>query len=401
MRKFTGTGLALIAAVTVALVFAASGASAQTFDKRTAKKLGEVIEHLQEERFAEAEGLLESINIKRQKAYGASTVYEMFAHVNAGQEKFEQAGKYFKLALDAGGFEGARQNRLRLQLGQIYMMLSQWQNAIDEITIYFQEAEDPSPDAYYRLAVAHYSNGDQARARKPAILAIKKSKNPKESHMRLLLALYMESKEYKRAIPLLERLVTYFPKKAYWMQISAVYNELGREVEALASQQLAHRQGMLVKDKELRRLAQLYLYHDLPYRAGLVLEEALESEVVESNADAWELLGNSWLSAKEYDRALPPLEKAAVLAETGDLYARLGRVYIQQEKWTDASSVLLKAVEKGSLEDEGNTLLLYGVSLYNEGKLKTARRQFVKSLEYENSRKYAEQWIKVVDRELE
>ena len=219
--------------------------------------------------------------------------------------------------------------------------------------------------------------------------------------MRLLLALYMERKEYKKAIPLLERLVSNFPKKAYWMQISAVYNELGREVEALASQQLAHAQGLLTEDKEVRRLAQLYLYHDLPYRAGLVLEDALDKEIVESDADAWELLGNSWLSAKEYDRALPPLQKAADLSETGDLYARLGRVFIQQENWEEATSVLNQAVEKGSLEDEGNTYLLYGVSLYNEGKLRAARRQFIEALEHDNAQKYAEQWIKVVDRELE
>ena len=219
--------------------------------------------------------------------------------------------------------------------------------------------------------------------------------------MRLLLALYMEKKEYKRAIPLLERLVTLYPKKAYWMQISAVYNELGREVDALASQQLAYVQGLLTEDKELRRLAQLYLYHDLPYRAGVVLEGAIDEEIVEGNADAYELLGNSWLSAKEYDRALPPLQRAAELSETGDLYARIGRVYIQQENWSEATGVLEQAVEKGNLDDEGNTQLLLGVSLYNEGKLRSARSQFRKALDFENSQQYAEQWIKVVNRELE
>ena len=62
---------------------------------------------------------------------------------------------------------------------------------------------------------------------------------------------------------------------------------------------------------------------------------------------------------------------------------------------------LSKAVDKGALDDEGNTYLLYGVSLYNEGKLQSARRQFQKALAFENSEKYAEQWIKVVNRDLE
>ena len=42
-----------------------------------------------------------------------------------------------------------------------------------------------------------------------------------------------------------------------------------------------------------------------------------------------------------------------------------------------------------------------GAKDYNQGKLKTARTQFVRALNFENSQKYAEQWIKVVDRELE
>lgn len=400
MRHLTFARAAVVFCA-IAGLLVASAASAQTFDPRTAKRLEKVIEHLQADQFDEALSILEGINIGRQKAYGKATVYEMFAHVSVGKEDFAGAAKYFKQALESQGFEGDRQTRLRLQLGQIYMMLEQWDNAIAEITTYFKEIEEPAPDAYYRLAVAYYQKGEQDRAIKPARLAIKKSATPKESHMRLLLALYMEKKEYKRAIPLLERLVSNYPKKAYWMQLSAVYNELGREVDALASQQLAHVQGLLTEDKELRRLAQLYLYHDLPYRAGLVLEDAIEKEIVEGDAEAWELLGNSWLSAKEYDRALPPLQKAADLSETGDLYARLGRVHIQQENWSGATEVLGKAVEKGALEDEGNTYLLYGVSLYNEGKLQAARRQFQKALTFENSQKYAEQWIKVVDRDLE
>jgi tetratricopeptide (TPR) repeat protein len=185
------------------------------------------------------------------------------------------------------------------------------------------------------------------------------------------------------------------------MQLSAVYAELERDLDSLASQQLAYRQGLLTKDKELRRLSQMYLFHDLPWRAGVVLEKAIEDETVEGDAKAWELLGNSWLMAKEYDRALAPLTRAAEVAETGDLYARLGRVYIQREDWENATEVLEQAVDKGELEDEGNTRLLLGVSYYNEDKLRAARREFVRATKFEDSERYGTQWIKVVDRDLE
>ena len=383
------------------LAVLASTGHAQTFDKRTAKRLTSVVELLTAEKPAEARDVLDTINIGRLKPFAKATVFEMYAHAYAGEGSFEEASKYFQQALDSGGYEEERQTRLRFNVAQIYMMLEQWEKAIAQLNIFFAETENPNSDAYYRLAICYYQKGDLAGSLEPAREAVDKSKVPKESHLRLLLALYMEDKRYEESIPLLEQLVSLYPQKAYWMQLSAVYAELERDLDSLASQQLAYRQGLLTKDKELRRLSQMYLFHDLPWRAGIVLEKAIEEETVEGDADAWELLGNSWLMAKEYDRALAPLTRAAEVAETGDLYARLGRVYIQREDWENATDVLEEAVEKGELEDEGNTRLLLGVSYYNEDKLRAARREFVRATKFEDSERYGTQWIKVVDRDLE
>jgi len=388
----------------LALGFAAllaSSAYAQTFDKRTAKRLGAVVEALTAEKPAEAREILDGINVGRLKPFAKATVYEMYAHAYAGEGDFPDAAKYFQLALDSEGFEEERQTRLRFNIAQIYMMLEDWDKAITQLNIFFAETENPNSDAYYRLAICYYQKGDLPASLEPARSAVERAKVPKESHLRLLLALYMEDRRYEESIPLLEQLVSLYPQKAYWMQLSAVYAELERDLDSLASQQLAYSQGLLTKDKELRRLSQMYLFHDLPYRAGMVLEEAIEEEKVEGDADAWELLGNSWLQAKEYDRALGPLTQAAEVSETGDLYARLGRVYIQREDWKNASEVLEQAVEKGDLDDEGNTHLLLGVAYYNEKKLKSARREFVRATKYEDSKRYGTQWIKVVDRDLE
>ena len=383
------------------LVLLASPGQAQTFDKRTAKRLEAVVEALTADKPGEAREVLDGINVGRLKPFAKATVYEMYAHAYAGEGNFKDAAKYFQMALDSEGFEEDRQTRLRFNIAQIYMMLEDWDNAIVQLNIFFNETENPNSDAYYRLAICYYQKGDLAASLEPARAAVEKAKVPKESHLRLLLALYMEDKRYEESIPLLEQLVSLYPQKAYWMQLSAVYAELERDLDSLASQQLAYSQGLLTKDKELRRLSQMYLFHDLPYRAGLVLQKAIEEEKVESDADAWELLGNSWLQAKEYDRALDPLTRAAEISETGDLFARLGRVYIQREDWDSAAEVLEQAVDKGDLEDEGNTRLLLGVAYYNNKKPKSARRQFVLSTNFEESARYGNQWIKVVDRDLE
>jgi tetratricopeptide (TPR) repeat protein len=384
------------------LAFAfATASQAQTMDPRTAKKLEKVIEFLTNDQHKEAREVLDSINVGRLKAATAATVYEMYAHSYAGAEQYAKAGEYFQKALETEGYEPERQTTVRFQLAQIYMMLEDWDEAISQLRTFFKETESPNSDAYYRLAICYYQKGEPAKAVKPARIAVKKAAVPKEPWLRLLLALYMEERKYKNAIPLLERLVTLYPNKAYWMQLSAVYAELERDIDSLASQQLAYAQGLLTEDREIRRLGQMFLFHDLPYRAGLVLEKGLEEEVVEGDSEAWELLGNSWLAAKEYDRSLPPLQKAAEIAESGDIYARLGRVYIQREEWGEASESLASAIEKGDLDDPGNTWLLYGVSQYNQKKYKSARSKFYEALKHEKSETYARQWIKVVNRELD
>jgi tetratricopeptide (TPR) repeat protein len=185
------------------------------------------------------------------------------------------------------------------------------------------------------------------------------------------------------------------------MQLSAIYAEIGEDRKALASQQLAYQEGFLTEDKELRRLAQMYLFHDLPFRAATVLDRAIEEEKVESDTKALELLGNSWLAAREYDRALDPLERAAEVSEDGELFLRLGRVYIQREEWDKAAEELNKALQKGNLEEPGNVHLLLGIAVYNQKRLGSARRSFVRALDFEESSKNAQQWLRVIDREME
>jgi tetratricopeptide (TPR) repeat protein len=166
-------------------------------------------------------------------------------------------------------------------------------------------------------------------------------------------------------------------------------------------QQLAYTQGFLTEDKELMRLARSYLYHDLPYPAAEVLEEGLRSGAINGSVEAYELLANSLIAAREYERSLPPLRRAAELSDNGDLYVRLGQVHMQQEAWNDASVLLEKAVDKGGLEDPGNAVLLMGISYYNGAQPTRARAAFQRARKYDSKRSEADRWITHIDTESE
>ena len=119
---------------------------------------------------------------------------------------------------------------------------------------------------------------------------------------------------------------------------------------------------------------------------------------VEADAKSLELLANSWLLARENDRAVDPLKRAAELAEEGDVYVRLGQVYLEREDYSAASDALAKGLERG-VKKEGDAHLLLGITYYNEKKLKSARRSFRAARQFEDSKEHAVLWIQMLDRE--
>jgi tetratricopeptide (TPR) repeat protein len=237
---------------------------------------------------------------------------------------------------------------------------------------------------------------DYTRALVPARKAVEIAKAPKQSWLQLLVGLYLSDNRYAEAIAPLEVLVTNFPKKSYYTQLSALYAQLNQDEKSLAIMQLAYHQGFLILDPELRRLCQMYLYHGLPQRAASLMEKAMREKKVEIDEESLELLANSWLMARDLDKALDPLARAAELAEAGDTYVRLGQIYLEREEWDAASDALSKGIDRG-VEKEGNAQLLLGIAYFNQDEPDSAKRAFRVARNFEDSKTSALRWIEMLD----
>jgi tetratricopeptide (TPR) repeat protein len=249
------------------------------------------------------------------------------------------------------------------------------------------------------MGIAYFQLEDFDAAVVAAKRAVELRPNPRESWLRLLAALYSQREDYESAIPVLEQLVVRFPKKQYWVQLSLIYGAHENYRRSLAAQQVSYEQGLLTKDKELRRLARSYLFAEIPFPAAKVLEKGLEDGAIAEESDAFELLANSWIAAREYERSLGPLGRAAELSEDGNLYVRLGQVNMQRENWQEAASLLQKAVEKGGLKDPGNADLLLGIAYYNADHVTRARSSFLRAQRHEKTQEAADRWIIHLDSE--
>jgi tetratricopeptide (TPR) repeat protein len=364
------------------------------------KKLTAAQEALEAEDHATAREILEPMAKKsRLNPYERALVYLFLAYSEASEEHYDQALEYFEKCLAEDALPPGQQLSTRFNVAQLYLATEQYADAVRSLELWFQDVENPNSSAFYMLAVARYQLEDVEGAIEPAREAVVRASEPKENWLQLLIGLLFETKRYEEAVKPLELLVALHPKRTYWTQLSALYAHLGQEPQSLAVMQIAYQEGFLEKDREIRQLAQLFLANGLPYRAALAIEQALADEVVESEASAWELLANSWLLAREYERSLEPLARAAELAEDGDLYVRLGQVHLERENWSEAAAALAKAFAKGGLDASGNANLLMGIALYHQDDPRRARRHFSAALGDDASREPARNWLDLLERE--
>jgi tetratricopeptide (TPR) repeat protein len=364
------------------------------------KKLNAALEALEEERYADALNILNEMSKRKSLSkFEKASMYQTFAFVYSSQDKYKEAIPYFEKCLEQDSMPEAATRQTEYNLGQLYMDQERFRDAVKILEPWLKQATNPSSNAYYLVGMAHVQLEDAKAALPYARMAVKKAKKPREHFLQMALALEFENKNFKHVARLLEVLITYFPKKSYYLQLSAVYAELGRDKKSLSAMELAYMQGMLTSENELVRLAQAYLYHEIPYKAARVLEKGIADEQIEADAENLQSLGDAWLHARELNKALGPLKSSAAKSGDGNLFVRIAQVHLERGENAEAVAALKKGLAKGGLDDPGNAYLLIGIAHSTEKRFGPAREAFAKAGNYEKSRAAAAQWARHVDQQ--
>jgi tetratricopeptide (TPR) repeat protein len=374
------------------------GGGAPSIDVATAKALNTAIEALNMEKYAEAQTAIGTLNLEKLSPYERSKVEQISFNIAYAQEKYDEARQHLQGSIDAGGLNEQEVSQARYQFAQLYMTEEKWKEGAAALEEWFQTATNPNSSAYYLLAVAYYQMEDFARALPHAKKAVELTEKPQESWLQLLLALYLQKEQFNDAIPLLVGLIETAPeKKTYWMQLSSVYGQIEDYPNALAIMQLAYNAGLVTEDAEIRRLTDLLLFNDVPYRGGQILEEAIEKQAVNVDDKVYDKLANCWIAAGELDKAIDPLERGGELASSGDMLVRLGQVHLERQDWEAAKAALERGIDKGKLGDTGGAQLMMGIAFFNEKKLADARPWFERAAKAEKHRSIAETYLQIID----
>lgn len=363
------------------------------------KKLAAAQELIGAEQYAAALEPLGEMNEKKLNPYEKALKYQTFGMVYANLERYDQATESLKQCLAQDALPEGMQLNVQYGLAQMYMATQQFKQAIEVMEAWLAAVENPNPQAHFTIASLYAQTDDFKKAAPHAQAAVDGMSEPREGWLQLLLAVRFQLRDFPAVAAVLEQLVTHFPKKTYWVQLSSVYTELHKDKQALAALELAYAQDLLTTESELVNLAQHYLFNDVPYKAASVLEKGIADRVISKTSRHWELLARSWMQAREYEKALGPLELAAKLSDDGDLYVQLAQINIQREDHRHAQEALRAAIAKGGLKHPGDAHLLLGISYSSAKEFAAARKAFAMAQKHEDVRQSADQWLKHVERE--
>lgn len=388
----------------------------KSLSPKTYKHITEVYELLQEELYAEALARLQRIErVEKLPTYDQAIIQQSYGYIYSGSERYAQAATAFERMVRIG-YDDLQPQVLTdalYYIAQLYISIEQFKKGIDYLNRWLKEAENPSPDAYILMAHAIVAQ-DLPNYRK-AIPWVEKAmarakeqgSDPKENWLQLLRGLYFETEQISKAVGVLETLVRLYPKKEYWMQLSAGYGILEREIKQFTTLETAYRQNLFTKSDEYEELSQRYMFHGIPFRAAMVMQEGFDKKIIDRDKDNLELIANAYYSAQELNKAIPWYQRAAKASDKANIFVLLAQIYMQREEWSKASAAFSNAIKKDrgaakkrKMSNPGNVHLMMGVAYFNQEKYKSARSSFRSARGYRKTRKDASQWLTHMEREI-
>ena len=289
-------------------------------------------------------------------------------------------------------------------LAQLNSVAERYVDAIRYFEQWFRLESNPAPDPYVQYAQNLYQVQRYSEMIEPietAIeVAIRRELPAKEEWYLLLNYAYFNQEDYRKVRDIHKVLLANWPKKQYWLSLAGAFTELGESDKLLAAYDAANTEGLLETEAELVIMAQLYMQHDVPFKAGMLLESEMRKGRVSNSAKNYRLLSQAWSLAHEDERSIPALNEAARLSDEGELDLRLGNAYLSLGRYAECVSAVRAGLQKGGVKSADNAHISLGMCLYHQRNYAEAINAFRAAGETPRSASIAEQWIDVIDSDI-
>lgn len=353
-----------------------------TIREKVYKRLGKVQEMLDAK---DPEGardtIQEMLNRRESNAFERASMHNLLAYIAYTEEDYALAiDEYKKVIADPSAIPFGLELGTLYTLGQLYFVEENYPKAISYLEEWFAKVEEPSPGPYIFLAQVYYQLKNYDRSFEIAKLARRIAEERELSFREhwwvLLRTLHYQREEYDAVVEILEILVRDYPKREYWVQLSGMYGQQEKEERQKYTLDAAYLDDLLTKQGEILNLVGLLLQSEAPYRAAIILEKAIEAEIVERTSRNMELLAQAWQLSQETEKAIPAFLEAAKGSKVGKLHLYLAQLYLEREEYSGCEKASVEALRKGKLKQEGMAYEVQGMCRLNSEKVDKAKDSF-------------------------
>jgi len=382
---------------------------AQTMRPKIFKKLDKVRELADSKDYDGAASVLESLSKVKRNSYEVAMTWNMHAYMHFNQENYAAAAQAYEKIIAGKRVPESLMQTTLYSLAKLYLIQQEYSSALATLNSWFEIVEKPNAQSYVLRAQVYYQLEQYQQALpdvKQAIsITLAQGKKPRENWLLMERAVYFQHKDYVSMERCLKDLIAFYPKSSsiaqYWVQLSAIYNELGKPEAELSTLETAYEQGLLKKEAQLVSLAQAMLGKEIPYKSAQIMLAGMKNKNIEENAKNLSLLGDALMLAKEYEQAIIIMAKAAELSDSAKDYYKLAQIHTERQEWNDASINVSKAIDKNEADSTQaikvhEARILKGLVLFNMKDLLLAKAEFNIAVESVETEKMAGQWLKYI-----
>jgi hypothetical protein len=364
-RLRRAAGAALVAAV----LLAGGTAGAQALRPEIGKPLQAAQELIKAQRYKEALG-----KVREAEAAGARNAEETFLiermriAAASGAGDVDTAARSFE-AIN-GRISAAEKVRMTESIAVGYYRAQQYAKAMQWGQRYFKEG-GTSGAIRTMLIQSQYLSGDFAGASRELMAEISAAERagqaPPEDRLKLLLNAATKQNDNNAYVFAVEKLVTYYPKKEYWVDLLSRMQRKPTFSDRLAldAYRLSLATGSMSKPADFMEMAQLALQADLPSESKQVVDKGFASNILGSGAEAERHKRLRDLVAKKLaeDAAARAQEEAkAQSAKSGDALVAVGMNQVYSGQAAKGVQLMQQGIAKGGLKRPEDAKLHLGIA---------------------------------------
>jgi tetratricopeptide (TPR) repeat protein len=355
------------------------------------------------------QGALQMLNsLKTKKGiteYELQQVLNYIGFVNYNLDNVDAAMAAYEEMIRIPSIEEQIKKQTIYTMSQLSTMQEKYDQALKFLDEYFVLETNPAPDAYILYAQNLYQVNRYPDMIAPINQAIataeRREVEVKEDWYVLLNFAYFQQEDYAMVRDIQKILLMNWPKKRYWFSLAGAYTELGEDDNLMGAYDAAHTQGLLEKEAEFVTMAQLYMQHEVPYKAAVLLDREMAAGRVSKEAKNYRLLSQAWTLAAEDEKSIPALQEAARLSSDGELNLRLGNAHLNLGQYDECVSAIREGLKKGGIKSPDNAQISLGMCLYNQKDYQASIAAFREAGKTQRSDKIARQWITVIESDLD